>query len=97
MGPCTLAMEDFVVCKCISLWKNNYVTMVEVKKVLQGEGLNECFLATMKDMRYSNAGGIVYGFITNEDSWRIISFNGKFEISEKIQLIFDSVAQDQTR
>jgi len=96
MGPYTIAMEDFVVCECISVGKKNYVAMVDVKKVSLGEARKQCFLA-MKDMRDSNGGGIVYGFITNGDSWRMISFNGEFEISEKIELIFDSMAQDKNR
>ncbi|PUU75358.1 hypothetical protein B9Z19DRAFT_1131492 [Tuber borchii] len=88
--------EEFVVLDFISVAQKKYVCIVEAKKVSLGEARKQCFLA-MKDMRDANGGGMVYGFITMGDSWRMVSFNGEFKMSEKIELLFDSLPRDKKR
>ncbi|KAG0637267.1 hypothetical protein HOY80DRAFT_283078 [Tuber brumale] len=88
----TSGIEEFVVLDYISLEQTKYILIVEAKKVSLGEVQKQCFLS-MKDMRDSNGGGIVYGFITMSDSWRMASFDGEFKISEKIELLFDTMAE----
>lgn len=51
----------------------------------------------MKNMWDCNGGGTVYRFIIMGDSWRMISFDGKFTINEKIELLFDTMDEDKER
>ena len=51
----------------------------------------------MKNMRDQNGGGIIYGFITNGDSWRMISFDRELKMSEKFELMFDTMGEDKER
>jgi len=92
----TSGMEEFVVMDCNSLEQTKYVLIVEVEKVSLGEAQKQC-LHAMKDMRGCNGGGIVYGFITMGDSWRTVSFDGEFKISEKMELLFDTVGKAMDR
>jgi len=92
----TSGVEEFVVMDWISVGEKKYVTIVEAKKVFLGEAQKQCFLA-LRNMRDRNGGGMVYGFVTMGDSWRMISFDGNFTISEKIELLFDSMAKDKGR
>jgi len=92
----TSGMKEFVVLDYISRESTKYVSIVEAKKVSLGEARKQCFLS-MKDMRDCNGGGIVYGFITMGDSWRMISFDGDFKISEKIELLFDTMDECKER
>ncbi|RPA93393.1 hypothetical protein L873DRAFT_1705418 [Choiromyces venosus 120613-1] len=80
----------------ISLNQMKYVLVVEAKKVSLVEARKQCFLS-MKDMRDCNGGGTVYGFVTMGDAWTMISFDGKFKISEKIQLLFDTMGNDEEK
>ena len=88
--------EEFVVMDWVSVGERKYVAIVEAKKSSLGEARKQCFLA-MRDSWDYNGGGTIYGFITMGDSWRMVSYDGKFTISEKIELIFDSMAIDKAR
>ncbi|RPA95766.1 hypothetical protein L873DRAFT_1812569 [Choiromyces venosus 120613-1] len=92
----TSGMEEFVVVNYISYRQKQYVLIVEAKKVSLVEARKQCFLA-MKDMWDCNGGGTVYGFVTMGDSWRMISFDGTFKMSEKIELMFDSMGKNEER
>ncbi|KAG0643602.1 hypothetical protein HOY80DRAFT_1032270 [Tuber brumale] len=92
----TSGMEEFVVMDYISLYQKKYVLIAEAKKVSLEEARKQCFLA-MKDMWDCNGGGTVYGFVTMGDSWRMISFDGAFKMSENIELLFDSMAKKEDR
>ena len=87
---------EFVIMDYISLGQTKYVLIIEAKRVSLGRARKQCFLL-MKDMRDQNGGGIMYGFITNGDSWRIISFDGEFKMSKKIELMFDTMDEDKER
>ncbi|KAG0640715.1 pyridoxal phosphate-dependent transferase [Tuber brumale] len=86
----TSGMEEFVVMDFISYDEMKYVLVVEAKGAALGEAIKQCFLA-LKDMRDVNSGGTVYGFVTKGDSWRMTSFDGTFTVSNKIQLLFDTM------
>ncbi|RPB01494.1 hypothetical protein L873DRAFT_1803199 [Choiromyces venosus 120613-1] len=73
-----------------------YILIVEAKKASLGEARKQCFLS-LKNMRDRNGGGTVYGFVTMGDSWRMISFDGTFKMSEKIELMFDSMDKNVER
>lgn len=45
----------------------------------------------MKDMRDNNGGGIVYGFLT------MVTYDGSFQISERMVLIFDTMHKDKEK
>ncbi|RPA91474.1 PLP-dependent transferase [Choiromyces venosus 120613-1] len=90
----TSGMREFVVMDYISHNEMKYVLIVEAKKVSLGDARNQCFLS-LKDMRDCNGGGTVYGFVTMGDSWRMISFDGEFKLSNKIELLFDSMGEDE--
>ncbi|RPA95674.1 hypothetical protein L873DRAFT_1294833 [Choiromyces venosus 120613-1] len=90
----TSGMEEFVVMDYISLNQTKYVLIVEAKKVSLGEARTQYFLS-MKDMWDCNSGSTVYEFVTMGDSWRMISFDGKFKISVKMELLFDMMNEDE--
>ena len=70
--------------------------IVEAKKVSLGEAKKQCSLS-MRDMRVNNGGGTVYGFITTGDGWRMVSYDGTFMITEKMELLFDTMDEDKQR
>ncbi|RPB01533.1 hypothetical protein L873DRAFT_1803235 [Choiromyces venosus 120613-1] len=92
----TSGMEEFVVMDYISHDQIKYILIVEAKKASLGEARKQCFLS-LKNMWDCNGGGTVYGFVTMVDSWRMISFDGTFKMSEKIELMFDSMDKDKER
>ncbi|KAL7271813.1 hypothetical protein RUND412_005401 [Rhizina undulata] len=89
-------MEKFVVMDFVSLREKNFVLIVEAKKVSLGEARKQCFLS-MKDMRDNNGGSTVYGFITTGDSWRMASYDGTFQMSEKMEILLDTIDDDKER
>ncbi|KAG0124740.1 pyridoxal phosphate-dependent transferase [Tuber indicum] len=90
----TGGVEEFVVMDYISYNRMEYVLVVEAKKASLGEAVKQCFLS-LKDMWDSNDGGTVYGFITQGDSWRMISFDGTFKLSKRIDLLFDDMGEKE--
>lgn len=85
---------EFVIMDYISLGQTKYVLIIEVKKVSLSGAKKQCFLL-MKNIRDQNSGSIIYEFITNSDSWRMISFDGEFNMSKKIELMFNTMDEDK--
>ena len=92
----TSSYEEFIMMDCISLGEMNFMLIVEAKKVSLGEARKQCFLS-MRDMQENNGGGTIYGFITTGDSWRMVSYDGGFRITEKMELLFDTMGEDKQR
>ncbi|KAG0634330.1 hypothetical protein HOY80DRAFT_535786 [Tuber brumale] len=92
----TSGMQEFVLMDYISYDRMKYVLIVEAKKVSLEEARKQCFLS-LKDMRDCNGGGTVYGFVIMGDSWRMISFDGEFKMSEKIELLFETMDEQEER
>ncbi|KAG0642390.1 hypothetical protein HOY80DRAFT_639808 [Tuber brumale] len=90
----TSGREEFVVMDLRSYNQKKYVLAVEAKNTSVGEAIKHCFLA-LKDMWDYNGGGTVYGFVTQGDSWRMISFDGTFMLSKKIELLFDDMDENE--
>lgn len=44
----------------------------------------------MKDAGDNNGGGEVYGFVTTGDTWRILKNDRKFQMTNKIDILFDT-------
>lgn len=67
--------EEFVVMDVIAIKERNFVFIVKAKRssinIYIGEAIKECLLA-MRDMKGRNGGGVVFGFVTTGDDWRMI-------------------------
>ncbi|KAG0130303.1 hypothetical protein HOY82DRAFT_609505 [Tuber indicum] len=92
----TSGMEEFVIMDIISYNRKKFVLVAEAKKVSLGEARKQCFLS-LKDMWDYNGGGTVYGFVTMGDMWRMVSFDGNFQMSEPVLLMFDSMGKSEER
>ncbi|RPA99337.1 hypothetical protein L873DRAFT_1828058 [Choiromyces venosus 120613-1] len=81
--------EELVV-DVISLTKEKYILIVEAYRESLGAAMAQCLLA-MKDMGDSNQGGVVYGFVTTEDRWRMLSYDGgSFQVTVNFHRLFTS-------
>ncbi|CUS15811.1 unnamed protein product [Tuber aestivum] len=87
-GGETHGVEEFVVMGFVSLREEEtpFVLVVEAKNANLGE-----------DMRESNNGGAVYGFITAGDRWKMARYDGVFRMSEGMEILFDSMDEDKGR
>lgn len=96
-GSDTGGYEEFVVVDRISVAKERYVLVVEAKRALLSTVMKQCLLA-MKDMGDSNREGVVYGFITTGESWRMLSYDGRsFQMTEKVDVVFEAMGSDKER
>lgn len=82
--------EEFVVVDLIDEAEERFVLMVEGNRSSLGQAMKRCLLA-MKDMRDRNGGGKVYGFVTTGESWRMISCDGRFQMTDKMEVLFDTM------
>ncbi|RPB29519.1 hypothetical protein L211DRAFT_776092, partial [Terfezia boudieri ATCC MYA-4762] len=56
-----------------------------------------CLLA-MRDMRGNNGQGMVYGFVTTGEDWRMLSYDGtNFRMTRKFNAMFDGMEEDKVR
>ncbi|KAG0643600.1 hypothetical protein HOY80DRAFT_1087678 [Tuber brumale] len=92
----TSGVQECIVMDYISCYQRKCVLVVEVKNALLGEAIKQCFLC-LKDMWDFNGGGTVYGFITAGDCWRMISFDGTFMLSDKMESMFDSMVENEEK
>ncbi|KAF8427482.1 hypothetical protein EV426DRAFT_590297 [Tirmania nivea] len=59
--------------------------------------MKQCLLA-MKDMRGNNGQGMVYGFVTTGEDWRMLSYDGtNFRMTRKFNAMFDGMEEDKVR
>ncbi|KAF8418383.1 hypothetical protein EV426DRAFT_318548 [Tirmania nivea] len=93
----TGGFEEFVVVDAVSVTEHKYVLIVEAKRGLLGAGLGQCLLS-LKDMSDNNNGGVVYGFITTGDNWRMLSYDGvSFRMTENLHVMFETMGKDKDR
>ncbi|RPB24990.1 hypothetical protein L211DRAFT_784112 [Terfezia boudieri ATCC MYA-4762] len=91
--------EEFVVIDGIQVIEERYILIIEAKRELLGTAMGQCLLA-MKDMSDSNHGGVVYGFVTTGDSWRMLRYDtseGSFLVTNKIEAVFDTMGREKER
>ncbi|KAF8423837.1 hypothetical protein EV426DRAFT_601366 [Tirmania nivea] len=89
--------EEFVVMDLISVSEESFVFIVEAKKSSFGEAMKQCLLA-MKDARDNNGGGVMYGFVTTGESWRMFRYDGiSFEKTEKMDVLFETMGENEER
>jgi len=96
-----LASEDgeFVVIDEIEITEENYIFIVEAKRDSLGKAMGQCLLA-MKGMGDSNHGGIVYGFVTTGNTWRMLRYDasdGLFLVPNKIEVVFDTMRREREK
>lgn len=89
----TSGYEEFVVVDRISVTEEKYVFIIEAKRVSLGAAM-KCLLS-MKDMGDSNHGGVVYGFVTTGESWRMLRYDGT--LFQKFDVIFETMRNNKVR
>lgn len=89
------AEEQFVVVDQLSVTKEMYVLIIEAKSSSLDEALKHCLLA-LKDARDNNREGVVYGFVTNGETWRMLSYDGiSFQVTRKFDVLFRGMDRDK--
>lgn len=76
----------------ISMSQEKFVVVMEVRGSSLGEAMKQCLLA-MRD----NNEGEVYGFVTTGDTWRMLKNDGKFQMRNKIDILFDTMGEGKER
>ena len=79
--------NEFAVMDMFSFTKEKFVLMVNVRGSSLGGAMSQC-LPSLKDMRDNNGGGEVYGFVTTGIEWQMIRYDGEFQITEGMQVLF---------
>jgi len=93
----TGGMEEFLVADRVTITEEKSVLIIEAKRSSIGQAMTQILLA-MKDARDNNAGGIIYGFVTTGDDWRMLSYDGgDFVITEKFTVLFDTMKDRKER
>ena len=90
--------EEFVMVDLVSVTKERFVLIVEAKSSSLGQAMRQCLVA-MKDMGDKNAdGGILYGFITTGESWRMLQYDGtSFKMTRKIEVLFEGMGEENEK
>ncbi|KAI5838057.1 hypothetical protein DFP73DRAFT_617573 [Morchella snyderi] len=84
--------EEFVVMDLISVTEDGFVFVIKAKRGSLGEAKKQCLLS-MKDMRDRNGGGELYGFVTTGYSWRMIRYDGSFQMRDKFDILFGGIGK----
>ena len=84
--------EEFAVVDLVSEDEEVFIFIIEAKTSSVGKAMRLGFLA-MKDARDGNnkGQGVIYGFITTGEDWRMVKYDGKFQITEKFTVLWDSM------
>ncbi|KAF8465986.1 hypothetical protein BDZ91DRAFT_726081 [Kalaharituber pfeilii] len=89
--------REFVVVDKILVTETTYILIIEAKQASLGAAMGQCLLA-MKDSWDSNHEGILYGFVTTGESWRMLRYNGaSFLITDKMDAVFDTMGRRKER
>ena len=86
--------EEFVVTDRVGVGEEQFVLMVDGKESSLEQARMQCLLA-LKDMRDSNGEGKVYGFVTTGESWRMLSYDGTFQMTNVMQLTFHTMSEEK--
>ena len=89
--------QQFVMVDLVGVNDRKFVFVVEAKNESLGEAKKLC-LVTMKDIGEMNEGGVVYGFITTGEDWKMLRFDGTtFTQSESFSVLFHNMAKNKQR
>jgi len=84
-------MQEFLVFDEVAINEEKSVLMIEAKQASIRQAMTQILLA-MRDATDNNSGGIIYGFITTGDDWRMLSYDGgDFVITNKFMVLFDTM------
>ena len=86
--------EEFVVVDLVTVEEEQFILMVEGKRSSLGQVMKQYLLA-MKDMRDHNGEGKVYGFVTAREFWRMLSYDGTFEMTNNMEVLFDTMDEEK--
>ncbi|KAF8434040.1 hypothetical protein BGX38DRAFT_1221080 [Terfezia claveryi] len=93
----TGACAEFILMDVITIKERNFVFIVEAKRSSIGEAMKQCLLA-MRDMKGRNGGGVVFGFVTTGEDWRMIEYDGHtFQMTEKFTVLFNTMGKQKDR
>ena len=97
----TGGMEEFVVIDVISSTDEEeqraYVLVVEAKRSSLAAAFRQLLLS-LKDMRDTNREkGVVYGFATTGEDWQMVTYDGKFQLTEKFSVMFPRMRESKER
>ena len=93
----TGGIEEFLVVDQVAITEEKSVLIIEAKRASIGQAITQILLA-MKDARDTNSGGIIYGFVTTGEDWRMLSYDGgEFVITEKFTVLFDTMRDGKER
>ena len=93
----TGGFEKFVVVDRISVTEEKYIFIIEAKREPLGAAMKQCLLS-MKNLGDSNYGGVIFGFVTTGESWRMLKYDGtSFQVTEKIHAAFETMREDKER
>lgn len=89
--------QEFVVVDMIGVGNRKFVFVLEAKKSSVGEAMRQCLLA-MKDIGENNGGGVVYGFVTTGEEWKMVRYEGGvFAQTHKFQALFENMEQGKEK
>ncbi|RPB15816.1 hypothetical protein P167DRAFT_542534 [Morchella conica CCBAS932] len=89
--------EEFVMVDLVSVTEEKFIFIVEAKRSSLGQAMKQCLLA-MKDMRDNNGGvGEVYGFVTTAEFWQMLSYDGAFQVTNKLDVLFHTMGEEKEK
>jgi len=89
--------QEFVVMDIIGIKEEKFVIVVEAKASCIGLALKQCLLA-LKDMLVNNGGGLVYGFVTTGEFWRMVRYDGtSFTLTNVFMVLFNTMRDEKDR
>ena len=81
----------------IAVSEEKCLLIIEAKRSSMLQATKQLVLA-MKDARGGNQGGIIYGFVTTREQWRMVKYDGKsFSKTEVMMLVFDTMSEEKQR
>ncbi|RPA98364.1 hypothetical protein L873DRAFT_1687562 [Choiromyces venosus 120613-1] len=93
----TGGMEEFLVVDRVAIAEHKSVLIIEAKRSSMGQAMTQILLA-MKDARDNNAGGVIYGFVTIGEDWRMLSYDGsEFVKTNKFTVLFDTMRDQKEK
>ncbi|PUU76177.1 hypothetical protein B9Z19DRAFT_272754 [Tuber borchii] len=90
-------IEEFVVVDEVAVTEEKSVLIIEAKRHAIGHAMIQILLA-MKDAQENNLGGIVYGFVTTGEDWRMLTYDGgEFVMTNKIVVLFNTMKEEKEK
>jgi len=71
----TGGVEEFVVVDQIAVAEQKFLSIIEAKRTSVGQAIRQLLLP-LKDAWDNNGGGVVHGFVTTGQHWRMFSYDG---------------------